>query len=383
VVGLKTPCIPCLCGGFGCSLSTTHYFLGGVLTAEELTTFIKQTAPECGFDLVGITTAAPFLETEARLLEHIAAGRIDGLAWFTPERARVSADPSKLMSQVRSIISLGCAYLTTAPGLAEDGDRPHGKVARYAWGKDYHEVLKAKMQTLFERIKEFSGAEEGRLLVDTARIVDRAVGQRAGLGFFGKNTNLINKKLGSYFFLAEILTDLELIADEPATGTCGKCTRCLDVCPTDAFDEAWQLHNDKCISYLTIEKRDSIPLELRANMGQWVFGCDLCQEVCPYNKKVIPLNHAEFVPLLPGDSAPDLLEWLEITADEQSFRQKFKGTPLLRPKRSGLRRNIAVALGNTANPAVLTALRAALATEPDPMVREHLQWAINQLTNEA
>lgn len=352
-----------------------------VFSTVELSGFIKQTALETGFDFVGITTADPFPETQIRLLEHIAAGRIDGLAWFTPERACISTDPANLMPEVRSIISLGCSYLTTAPALPLEEGKPRGKVARYAWGKDYHLVLKEKMQILFEQIKTFSGTQSARLLVDTARIVDRAVGQRAGVGFFGKNTNLINKRLGSYFFVAEILTDLELVPDDPATGTCGKCTRCLDVCPTNAFDEAWQLHNDKCISYLTIEKRGSIPLELREGMGQWIFGCDLCQEVCPYNKKVIPLNHPEFRPVSPADSAPDLLEWLKITEVEETFREKFKQTPLLRPKRSGLRRNIAIALGNAADPATLPHLQAAIATETDPIVREHLEWAVKKVLN--
>jgi epoxyqueuosine reductase len=350
------------------------------MTSHELTEFVKQTALEVGFDLVGITSAAPFPETQARLLEHIASGRIDGLAWFTPERAEFSCTPENLMFSARSIISLGCSYLSSAPDLAEEAGKTRGKVARYAWGKDYHVVLKEKMQDFFERVKAHTGTSEARLLVDTARIVDRAVGQRAGLGFFGKNTNLINKKLGSYFFLAEILTDLELVPDEPATGTCGKCTRCLEVCPTNAFDAAWQLHNDKCISYLTIEKRDSIPLALREGIGTWIFGCDLCQEVCPYNKKVIPLNHPEFSPAVPDDAAPDLLEWLAITGDEATFRQKFKWTPLLRPKRTGLRRNIAVALGNAGDPATLPALESALATEPDAMVQEHLRWAIDQIS---
>ena len=344
---------------------------------DELSLFIKETAAELGFDLVGIAQAGPFEETEARLLEHIEQGRIAGLAWFNADRARFSCDPTNLLPGVRSIISLGMSYLTEPIQPIEPALR--GKVARYAWGQDYHLVLKERMQRLFERLQERTGSPEARLLVDTARIVDRAAAQRAGLGFFGKNTNLINRQFGSYFFLAEILTDLELEYDPPAWGTCGKCTRCLDACPTDAIVEPWSVHNDRCISYLTIELKGAIPLELRPQMGSWVFGCDVCQEVCPYNKKVRPANHAEFEPNEAEDAAPDLLGWLRLTESEADFRQKFRGTPLLRPKRSGLRRNLAVALGNTHDRAALPDLQAVLLTEADPIVREHLAWAIEEI----
>ena len=345
----------------------------------ELSGFIKEQAQALGFDLVGIAPAGPFPETELRLLDHIEKGRIAGLAWFSPERARFSSDPANLLPEVRSLISLGVSYLSDEP--ANDSSRPQGRVARYAWGEDYHSVLKTKMGQLFEQIKAYLGEESrpARLLVDTARIVDRAVGQRAGLGFFGKNTNLINKKYGSWLFLAEILTDLELDYDAPASGTCGRCTRCIDVCPTEAIVEPWAVANDRCISYLTIELKGSVPEDLRAGMGQWIFGCDLCQEVCPYNKKALVTNHPEFQPPDPFDTRPDLIEWLRLTESESLFRQKFRGTPLLRPKRSGLRRNIAIALGNSHDPAALEPLGLALQAEPEPMVREHLAWALAQI----
>lgn len=343
-----------------------------------LTAYIKQEAHNLGFDLVGIAQAGPFEETQARLLDHIDQGRIAGLAWFTKERASFASDPANLLPGVRSIISLGISYLQDRPPL-EDTPNPRGRVARYAWGKDYHDVLKAKMQALFDKIKACTGTDEARLLVDTARIVDRAVAQRAGLGFYGKNTNLINRRFGSYFFLAEILTDLELDYDPPAWGTCGKCTRCIDACPTQAITEPWTVYNDRCISFLTIELKGSVPEELRPGMGEWIFGCDICQEVCPYNKKATPGNHPEFAPAEPDDTAPDLLAWLRLTAEDEPFRQKFRGTPLIRPKRAGLRRNIAIALGNRAEPATLPALREARESEPDPTVREHLDWAISRI----
>jgi epoxyqueuosine reductase len=341
----------------------------------ELTQFIKDSAAKLGFDLVGIAPTGPFEETEARLLEHIEQGRIAGLAWFTPDRASFSCDPANLLPGVRSIISLGMSYLNTTT-TDEGNGILRGKIARYAWGQDYHEVLKDKMRALFEEVKQQVGVEEARFLVDTARIVDRSVGQRAGLGFFGKNTNLINKRFGSYFFLAEILTDLELEYDPPGWGTCGRCTRCIEACPTQAIVEPWSVNNDRCISYLTIELKGSIPEELRPGLGQWVFGCDICQEVCPYNKKAQPGQHPEFAPRTAGDEAPDLLAWLRLTESEEAFRQKFRGTPIARPKRAGLRRNLAVALGNSANPAALPELQKALDGETDPVVREHLEWAI-------
>jgi epoxyqueuosine reductase len=342
----------------------------------DLRDYIRAAALDEGFELVGFTDATPFRETETYLLEHIRRGLLSGLVWFTPERASISCDPSNLLPQVRSIISLGISYLTDESRLVGEF---RGRVARYARGEDYHKVLRRKMENLFSKVQAQTGAGEARFLVDTARIVDRAVGQRAGLGFYGKNTNLINKNLGSYFFLCEILTDLELEPDAPATGTCGKCTRCLDVCPTGALIAPWQLDNNRCISFLTIEHRGTIPEELRPQMQDWIFGCDLCQEICPYNRKVQPSNHLEFKEPVSGEGRPSLLKWLEITGSEESFRERFSGTPLARPKRAGLLRNIAIALGNSNNPSALPFLRVALEKEQDPVAREQLEWAIRHL----
>ncbi|NWJ46665.1 MAG: tRNA epoxyqueuosine(34) reductase QueG [Chloroflexi bacterium] len=346
---------------------------------SDLKEFIKLQALAEGFDRIGIARSEPFTETQERLLAHIKEGLIRGLAWFTPERVAYSCDPANLLPQVKSIISLAISYHSLDINIEPKPNNPCGKVARYAWGQDYHKVLRSKMEQLFEKISEREGVREARFLVDTARIVDRAVGQRAGVGFFGKNTNLISKGLGSYFFLCEILTDLELEPDAPAIGTCGNCTRCLDACPTKAIVAPWKLDNDRCISYLTIEKRGSIAPDLRDGIGTWIFGCDICQQVCPYNFKVVPYNHPEFIPAIPAISQPELLEWLRITATEESFRAQFKDTSLVRTKRTGLRRNLAIALGNSGESRVLPHLYTALEEETDPEVREHLEWAIQKL----
>jgi epoxyqueuosine reductase len=356
-------------------------------SSTELTTFIKQEAIAHGFDIVGIAQASSFEETEARLLDHIEQGHIAGLAWFTPDRASFSCSPANLLPEVRSIISLGISYLNSEPIIPTDQfenqskNQPKAKIARYAWGKDYHEVLKEKMTALYESLRKYKGLEAGeaRFLVDTARIVDRAVAQRAGVGFFGKNTNIINKKYGSWIFLCEILTNLELDYDTSGLGTCGKCTRCIDACPTAAIVQPGVVHNDHCIAYLTIELKDTIPTELRPQMGNWIFGCDICQEVCPYNKKALAGNHPELQPVMPDDAHPSLIEWLKLTADEQAFRQKFRGTPILRTKRAGLRRNIAVALGNSGFEAAIEPLQAALQDEANPVVQEHLSWALQKI----
>jgi epoxyqueuosine reductase len=241
------------------------------------------------------------------------------------------------------------------------------------------------MTALYETLRQYKGLEAGeaRFLVDTARIVDRAVAQRAGVGFFGKNTNIINKKYGSWIFLCEILTNLELDYDTPGLGTCGKCTRCIDACPTAAIVQPGVVHNDHCISYLTIELKGTIPAELRSQMGNWIFGCDICQDVCPYNKKALAGNHPEFQPAAPDDAHPSLIEWLKLTADEQAFRQKFRGTPILRTKHAGLRRNIAVALGNSGSEAAIEPLQAALQDETNPIVQEHLSWALQKIQTKA
>jgi len=358
-------------------------------------TRIKEYAYALGFDLARITTAEALAETEQVIKERIAQGLMDGLPWFTTERAATSCQPDALLPGAQSIIALGMFYLTEQPSDAND-DAPRGRISRYAWGDDYHEVIKPKLQAFAQWLREYArdeiGAEaETRLFVDTGRMVDRAVAQRAGLGWYGKNTNILTKKWGSWIFLAEIVTNLPLQSDEPIKANCGNCEICLHACPTGALPAPYTLDNRRCISYLTIELRGSIPLELRPLMGNLVFGCDICQQVCPVNiiaEKRLGLRdnpgsrpiqvrpRAEFRPRTEIGSAPELIPLLSLT--EEQFRERFRHSPIKRAKRRGLLRNVCVALGNSGDQRAVPALIAAL-HDAEPLVRGHAAWALGQL----
>ncbi|HWS83594.1 MAG TPA: tRNA epoxyqueuosine(34) reductase QueG, partial [Ktedonobacteraceae bacterium] len=250
---------------------------------------IKEYAYSLGFDSVQITTAEAFPEAERVIKERIAEGLMDGLAWFTAERAEVSCYADALLPNAQSIIALAICYLSEQPEEEREAGSPRGRISRYAWGDDYHDTIKPKLQQFADWLREYARDEIGetletRLFIDTGRMVDRAVAQRAGLGWYGKNTNILTKGWGSWVFLAEIVTNLSLIPDEPLKANCGSCEICLHACPTKALPNPYELDNTRCISFLTIELRGSIPLELRPLMGNLIFGCDICQEVCPVNK---------------------------------------------------------------------------------------------------
>src|SRR6266581_5645501 len=258
------------------------------------TATIKEYAYELGFDTARISSAEAFPEAERVIKERIAQGLMDGLPWFTAERADVSCHPDALLPDARSIISLAMFYLTEQPDDENAGtdnaptQGPRGRISRYAWGDDYHEVIKPKLQQFALWLRQYAHGEinselETRLFVDTGRMVDRAVAQRAGLGWYGKNTNILTKGWGSWVFRGEIVTNLPLHSDTPVKTNCGSCEICLHACPTQALPAPYVLDNTRCISFLTIELRGSIPLELRPLMGNLIFGCDICQEVCPVN----------------------------------------------------------------------------------------------------
>ncbi len=362
------------------------------LTRCDLTERIKDRAYALGFDLVRVTTAAPFPEAESALNDRIADGLMGGLDWFTAARAEVSANPRALLPAARSVIALGTFYLTDAPrDLTTPGD-PHGQVSCYAWGDDYHEVIRQRLDQLAAELRSFAAPGEEKTIVfcDTGRMVDRAVAQRSGLGWYGKNTCILTKGWGSWVFLSELVTSLDLEPDAPLGANCGRCEICLRACPTGAFVAPYVLDNRRCISYLTIELKGSIPVELRPLIGNRIFGCDICQEVCPVNRVAerrlrasgtlgVRGERLEFQPRTPTASSPALIELLAL--DEEGFRERFRHSAIKRAKRRGLLRNVCVALGNIGDPVAIPALIRAL-SDVEPLVRGHAAWALGRIGGE-
>ncbi len=348
---------------------------------------IKEYAYTLGFDSVRITTADAFPEAERVIRERIEQGYMEGLPWFTSERAEVSCHPDALLPDARSIITLALCYLTEQPSEAETGT-PRGRISRYAWGDDYHDIIKPKLQQFAAWLRNYAGDEMGnsletRLFVDTGRMVDRAVAERAGLGWYGKNTNILTKGWGSWVFLAEIVTNLPLEADAPVKTNCGQCELCLHACPTQALPNPYSLDSTRCISFLTIELRGSIPIELRPLMGNLIFGCDICQEVCPVNhvaerrrRLAVLQPRTEFQPRPDVGSSPELIPLLSMT--EEEFRLRFRRSPIKRTKMRGLLRNVCVALGNCGDRRAIPALIGAL-HDNEALVRGHAAWALGTL----
>ena len=365
-----------------------------------ITEQIKERAYTLGFDIVRITSAEPFADAETAIKQRVGAGYYEGMDWFSSERAEVSCNPRALLPAARSVIALGTFYLTDAPrDLTTSGD-PHGRVSCYAWGDDYHEVIRVRLDHLAAFIRELAppGEEKTIVFVDTGRMVDRAVAQRSGLGWYGKNTNILTKGWGSWIFLAEVVTSLELEHDRPIGATCGQCEVCLHACPTNAFVAPYVLDSRRCISYLTIEHRGSIPLELRPLIGTHIFGCDICQEVCPVNRvaearlqrggqlgasdddgRTRRAKRLEFQPRAAVGSSPALIPLLAL--DEEGFRERFRHSPIKRAKRRGLLRNVCVALGNIGDAAAVPALTDAL-HDAEPLVRGHAAWALGRIGGE-
>ncbi len=250
-------------------------------------------------------------------------------------------------------------------------------ISRYAWGDDYHDAMRERLERLLASVREEVGPEvQGRVFVDAGPVMDRAVAARAGLGWFGKNTNLLSPRLGSFFVLGELFLSLALEPDRPMADRCGQCRACLDACPTQAFVEPYVLDARRCISYLTIELKGAVPRDLRAPMGTHVFGCDICQDVCPYNARYRPTADPAFQPR-PGLFEPELIPLLRLTDAE--FKAKFRGSPILRAKRRGFLRNVCVALGNLGQAEAVPALAEALAGDPEPAVRAHAAWALGRI----
>jgi epoxyqueuosine reductase len=343
-------------------------------SSAEIKVLVKEYARELGFDLARVTSAEDFVEDRAITQERVREGLMDGLPWYTQERVRRGTTPQELLPGARSIICLGLNYYQPGPD-ASPSPHPGGKIARYARGRDYHKVMKRRMREYVAGLSSRLGTEvKARWYVDDGPMLDRAAARRSGLGWFGKNTNILTPELGSWVFLGQVITDLEMEPDGPLKKTCGSCVRCIDACPTGAIKAPYVIDNSRCISSLTIENRGPIPRELRPQMLDWVFGCDICQEVCPVNRKASAATEPDFQ--RKDLSRVDLLELLALSENE--FRQKFRGTPVLRAKRVGLKRNACVALGNLKDPAAAPALAGAL-SEEESLVRRHAAWALGQI----
>ncbi len=337
----------------------------------ELTDELKRRACDVGFSLCGICPAiAP--PGAARFDEWLAAGYA-GEMHYLGDRRVAYQHPESVLEGVRSIVMLAMNYRTVEPSAARAGE---GRVSRYAWGEvDYHELIRERLNVLAAFLEERSPAACVRGVVDTAPLLEREFAQLAGLGWIGKNTLLLNRQQGSWFFLAALLTDIELAYDSPHEADhCGTCRACLDACPTGAFPQPYVLDASRCISYLTIELREAVPVELRSGIGEWLFGCDVCQDVCPWNSRAPLSRQAEFAPR--DDSNPiGLIALFDL--DESAFRERFRHTPLWRPKRRGLLRNAAIVLGNRPTLEAIPALIRGL-NDSEPLVRGACAWALGR-----
>jgi epoxyqueuosine reductase len=340
------------------------------LTAVE----IRELAAACGFELAGVAAAEPSPDRE-RYHEWVAAGFAGEMRYLTDRRAQVRDDPRNLLASARSVICVGKLYNTPLPYSTEIRDDTRAWISRYAWGDDYHDTVRRGLERLDAMLRERAGGTyESKLCVDTAPLLERSYARAAGLGWIGKNTCLINQGGGSWFFLGEILTSLEIEPDAPPPDRCGTCTRCIDACPTAAIDaDGYTLDARRCISYFTIELRSAVPEEWRAAVGGHVFGCDICQDVCPWNRRAAVTNDAVFAP---REFAPRLERLAAMEKEE--FQAMFRGAPVTRAKYSGFLRNVAVAMGARHREEFREPLEK-LAAGGDESVSQHAQWALTQL----
>lgn len=332
----------------------------------SLAATIREEAAALGFVAVGIAPVGPSPAGD-HTAAWVAANQHGTMTWIE-RHVPAKGDVRAYWPPARSVVVVALPYYDpTPPGDAPD----RGRFSRYAWGRDYHKVVRRRLQRLLATLQERWPDLQGKVCVDTSPLAEKDLAQRAGIGWIGKHGNLIRRGVGSWFFLGELLLDVDLPPDAPATAHCGTCTRCLEACPTQAIVAPGQVDARRCISYLTIEHRGTVDPALRAGIGPWVYGCDVCQEVCPHNRFAAP-GDADFA-LRGGRQAPALVDLLHL--DDAGFLAAFAGSAVMRTKRQGLARNAAIALGNATPPDALPALVAALA-DPDPVVREHVVWAV-------
>ena len=348
---------------------------------SHIAALVKKAAHKAGFELAGIAPVGGFAELR-RFEAWIAAGRAGEMKYMEARDEAGKLKRASLQSTApwaRSVIVCAINYNTSQPYSVAVDTPGRGWISRYAWSReDYHQVVMRKLREVESQVRRAAGDDRDlitRCFVDTGPLVERVYAKHAGVGWIGKNTCILNQKMGSWLFLGVILTSLELTPDVPVPDRCGKCTRCIDACPTDALVAPYELDSKLCISYLTIEKRSAIPENLREGMGRHVFGCDICQDVCPWNRKAPATEAPEFQPR-EGLVNP-ALDWLAgMTADE--FREKFRGSPIRRTKHSGLRRNAVIAMGNSGQRRFVPQLEK-LASDEDPVVAESARWALSKL----
>jgi epoxyqueuosine reductase len=358
-----------------------------VISSDQISQAVTHAAAEAGFELAGIASVREedFAELDA-FVEWIDGGNAGEMRYLekrTESGALRRASAKNAAPWARSVVVCGLNYNTDQPYSTQVHDPSRGWISRYAWGnRDYHHAVKDRLQTVEAAIQELALQQKVEALtrsyVDTGPIVERVYAKYAGLGWIGKNTCLIHQKQGSFFFLGVILTSLDLVPGGPAPDRCGSCTRCIEACPTQAIVAPGKLDARRCISYLTIEKRGEIPLELREGLGQHVFGCDICQDVCPWNNKPgnAPFTLAPEFQARPGLFHPDL-DWLA-AMDEEPFQETFRESPVKRAKYAGLKRNVAIAMGNSGRKEFVPRLEK-MAAGADPVLAEHAQWALEKL----
>ena len=346
------------------------------LSKSDLTNLIKQTASKFGFDLVKVTGAKEFSEDKNRALDRLKQGYMDGLPWYTASRVKRGTEPQQLLPGARSIISLGINYFQPDNRYKQDRNENNtGRIANYAQGKDYHKLIKKRMRSFVVEMSSILGKEfSAKWYVDDGPMLDRAAANRSGLGWFGKNTNILSPGVGSWTFLGQIITDLDLEYDSPLKKSCGTCTQCVTSCPTGAIVGPYVLDNTKCISFQTIENKGPIPRDIRPQMKNWIFGCDICQEVCPVNNIATETSEPEF-----QRSSLDNINLFDVLRlDEERFKNQFSGTPIMRTKLSGLKRNACIALGNNKDKSSVSELSKSL-TEDVDRGRGHAAWALGQI----
>ena len=345
-------------------------------SASDLKERVVRYAQELGFDLVRIASAEPLTRDDEAARERVRLGYMDGMQWYTEERVRRASDPQELLPGARSFIAVALSYLPPEDDGDETSGEPVGTVARYARWTDYHLVMKERLRALAQQLLKYAGQTVStRVFVDDSSLLERAVAERAGIGWFGKNTNILTQAHGSWVFLGYVLTNLVLEPDEPLKKSCGECALCIPACPTGAIIAPYVLDARRCISYLTIENRGPIPRDMRPLMGDMVFGCDICQEVCPVNVDVPAAGGTELGRT--GLSELELIPLLSISQEE--FSNQFRSSPIKRAKRVGLQRNACVALGNIGDRRAVPALGRALRESEEPLVRGHASWALGRL----